>query len=98
MRRISRSAAASGLVTTPMRAGPWRERPLALGVEEPCSCQPRLERLELGVELAPPGRLQAIHVELVVAALGVDAHVAMGDDLVALAREPALRLRLRLST
>ena len=75
-------------------AGGIRERTLARLVEQPFAGEPFLERLELGVELAPSRRTDFVCIELVLAAFGIDCHVPARQYLVALPGEPGVTVRV----
>lgn len=78
--RKSRIAAPDGLVTTPIRPGQLRNRPLALLVEQPFGGQSALQFLKTHPKVPDAGQPQLPDAELVLAAHFVDREVAERFD------------------
>ena len=77
---MSCQTAPVGLVMTAIVAGPRRERALARRVEQALGREARLERLEPEREVAEPGRLERLDVELEGALRLEHVDPAVGDD------------------
>ncbi len=83
---MSRTAAPSSEVTTPILRGSDGQRPLAPRVEQPLGREPLLELIEGELQRAEPFRLQVLADDLVLALRVVDADAAARDDAQAVLR------------
>ena len=77
---MSRQTAPDGLVMTAIVAGRDGQRPLARRVEQALGGEPGLERLEPEREVAEPGRLDRVDVQLHRAGRLVQVDPAVDDD------------------
>ena len=78
---MSWKTAPVGEVTTPMRCGKRRQRPLARLLEQALLLQARLQALELHRQDADAFRLDEVDIKLQVAADFVEGDAPVRDDL-----------------